>query len=60
MRAAAVLATVGLDGWALLLTGDPVEALAMQALAEETARTQERHDDALAARIANAVGRLFK
>jgi hypothetical protein len=59
-RAAAVLTVLGLDGWRLIVTDDVTEALALQALAEETARAMERRDDALAARIANAVGRLFK
>lgn len=59
-RAAAVLTVLGLDGWRLIVTDDAVEALALQALAEETGRAIERRDEALAARIANAVGRLFK
>jgi hypothetical protein len=59
-RAAAVLNALGLDGFRLLTTPDPVEAIAMQVLAEETGRMVERRDEALASRIANAVGRLFK
>lgn len=60
LRAAAVLYALGLDGWRLMVTADPVEAVALQAVAEETARMIERRDEALAVRIANAVGRLFK
>jgi hypothetical protein len=60
IRAAAVLTALGVDGWRLVTTDDPVEALALQAMGEETARTLERRDEALAVRIANAVSRLFR
>jgi hypothetical protein len=60
IRAAAVLNALGLDGWRLIVTHDPVEAIALQVMAEETGRMIERRDEALAVRIANAVGRLFK
>lgn len=60
MRTAAVLAILGLDGMQLLMTGDPVEALALQAVGDEAAQLLRQRDKALAAEIANAVGRLFK
>lgn len=44
----------------LLTTGDPVEAWVLQAVGEEAAAQIRNRDKALAAEIANAVGRLFK
>lgn len=60
MKAAAVLTLLGLDGMRLLTTGDPVEAWVLQAVGEEAAAQIRNRDKALAAEIANAVGRLFK
>ena len=44
----------------LLTTGDPVEAMLLQAVGEEAGKQLRTRDKALAAEIANAVGRLFK
>jgi hypothetical protein len=59
VRAAATLTVLGLDGWRLITTDDPAEAVALQALAEETAKVTRMRDKALASEIANAVGKLF-
>lgn len=60
VRAAAVLTVLGLDGFRVLESADPVEALTMQAIGDEAARFVQMRDKALAAEIANAVARLFK
>ena len=60
IRAAAVLSALGLDGMRFLDSGDPAEILVMQTLAEETRDVLSARDKALAAEIANAVGRLFR
>jgi hypothetical protein len=60
VKTAAVLCLLGLDGVRLLTTGDPVEAMMIQAVGEEAATQLRTRDKALAAEIANAVGRLFK
>jgi hypothetical protein len=60
VKTAAVLTVLGMDGMRLLAAGDPVESLALQAVAEEAANLLRQRDKALAAEIANAVGRLFK
>jgi hypothetical protein len=60
IRAAAMLCVLGVDGVRLLTTDDRTEAMALQAMGQEAARIQQQRDKALAAEIANAVGRLFK
>lgn len=59
-RAAAVLTVLGFDGMRLFTTADPVEAIALQAVGEQATKVLSDRDKALAAEIANAVGRLFK
>jgi flagellar basal body rod protein FlgB len=44
----------------LLTTRDHTEALVMQAVAEQAVKFLQQRDKALAAEIANAVGRLFR
>jgi len=44
----------------LLTTGDPIEAMVLTAVADEATNLIRQRDKALAAEIANAVGRLFK
>ena len=60
MRAAAALTALGLDGMRLFTAGDQVEALVLLAVGEEAAKVAQARDRALAAEIANAVGRLFR
>jgi hypothetical protein len=60
VKAAGAMVALGMDGMALLRTSDPVDALVLQAVAEESVKVLQQRDRALAAEIANAVGRLFK
>ena len=60
VRAAALLCALGLDGWRLLTTTDTAESAALQAMAQEAVEIARARDKALAAEIANAVGRLFR
>jgi hypothetical protein len=55
-----MLCVLGVDGLRLLTTDDRTEAMALQAVGQEAARITQQRDKALAAEIANAVGRLFK
>lgn len=57
MRAAAVLCVVGVDGTRLLTTSDPIEALMLHTLGDETLRLVQQRDKALAVEIANAMAR---
>jgi hypothetical protein len=54
------LQSLGFDGMRLLTTPDRAEALVMQAVAEASVKFLTHRDKALAAEIANAVGRLFR
>lgn len=60
LQAAALLQALGFDAMRFLTTHDPVEALAMQLVAERTARLLEQRDKALAVLIGNAVARCFR
>lgn len=54
------MTALGLPGWLFLTTRDPLDLLLLSALAERTARIKERHREADANAVANAVGKLFK
>jgi len=60
IRAAAMLCVLGIDGTRLLTTNDPTEALMLQAVGSAAMKIAQQRDKALAAEIANAVGRLFR
>ena len=60
VKAAATLCALGLDGMRLITTPDETESLVMQAVAQNTLEVLQARDKALAAEIANAVGRLFR
>lgn len=55
-----MLCVLGVDGTRLVTTTDRTEAMVLQAIGNEAVRIQQQRDKALAAEIANAVGRLFK
>lgn len=55
-----MLSALGLDGMRFLDSSDPAEILVMQTVAEEARDVLTARDKALAAEIANAVGRLFR
>jgi len=55
-----VLYALGIDGIRFLEAQDQADALVMQAVAEEARDILSARDKALAAEIANAVGRLFR
>lgn len=60
IQAAAALSALGLDGMRLLRSTDDAEALVLQVVAEESVAVLKERDKALAAEIANAVGKLFR
>ena len=60
MKAAAIYTVLGLDGMRLFTAGDPTERLVLDAVAAEALAVARDRDKALAAEIANAVGRLFR
>lgn len=60
IRAAAMLCAVGVDGVRLLTSDDPTEIVMLQAVGVEALKAAQQRDKALAAEIANAVGRLFR
>lgn len=57
---AAAIVFLGAPGWRLLTTGDDTERVLLQALTRRAIELTERRDEALANRIANAVGRLLR
>ena len=57
MTTAAILCLLGLDGWRLLTTGDPVEAMTLQAVGEAASKQMHSLQKSLAVEIANAIAR---
>jgi len=57
---AAILCLLGLDGWRLITTGDPVEAMVLQAVGEQAGRQIQTIHKSLAVEIANAIARSQK